>query len=461
VWTKHFKNQSLSKEIIRAGQIVYVPDTTQDDRVNPEVIDAGIRSFLGLPIPGEGRNLGVLYVYSRQPGRFDEGSTVAVLQTLAGQAGLAIANARAFEAEAQRRQEAETLRETALVLTTTLEQQEVFERILSELQKVVPYDSASVQLLKGDRLEIIGGRGFPNLPEILGLSFPIDGDNPNREVVRRRDFFIVADAPAKYKGFTEEPHVQAGIRGWLGVPMLIGDQLIGMIALDKRQPGFYTEEHARLAQTFAAQAAIAIENARLYQEAKEGQDYIRSLYEASSAIIALTEPKQVLQAMVDTIRQTSGAWRAVVLLVDEGEEPQVLAQRGFDLHLEPATSIRQKGISRQVIQTKQPRFFPDIQAASREVHPKIIEQGVRAAACLSFCMIGPSASCGCISGSCTLSLRPSSKPCKSMPARRPSPTIMPGGCKNWNRCARQRKPCPASLNPARPCSRSWRALPRS
>lgn len=557
-WRRHFRDQDLSGEIIQTGQMVRVPDTEQDARVDQKVITAGIRSFVGVPIPGESGNLGALYAYSQKPGRFAEWGTVAVLQTLAGQAGLAITNAQAFQqikahagymealvragqgltkatslgdqlnlawnfvreqlkvstffvalydkqtdmlsfplhydegqpveiperrlgddptqwgiagyvvktgcelywptqddkerqccslgikairigkpcqscfylplkigdevigavsiqsydryaftpilldacralgsqltaalenarlfkAEARRRQEAETLREAALALTTTLEREEVFEGILAELQKVVPYDSASVQLLKGNQLEIIGGRGFPNLPELLGISFRIDGDNPNREVVCLRAPFIVPDAPAVYKGFTQEPHVQAGIRGWLGVPMLVGDRLIGMIALDKREPGFYTEEHARLAQAFATQAAIAIENAQLFQEAKKGRDYIRSLYQASSAIISPAEPNQVLQAIVETVRKSTGAWRAVVLLVDEGNQPQVLAQAGFDHHLEPTTAIRPTGISRQVIQSKQPRFFPSTQAAANEVHPRIIEQGTKAAACL-------------------------------------------------------------------------------
>jgi len=136
VWTKHFKNQSLSKEIIRAGQIAYVPDTTQDDRVNPEVIDAGIRSFLGLPIPGEGRNLGVLYVYSRQPGRFDEGSTVAVLQTLAGQAGLAIANAKAFGQLRQTKEQLDALIENSFDAIIAIDQDRkvtVFNRRAEEM----------------------------------------------------------------------------------------------------------------------------------------------------------------------------------------------------------------------------------------------------------------------------------------------------------------------------------------
>jgi GAF domain-containing protein len=135
------------------------------------------------------------------------------------------------------------------------------------LREVVPYDTASVQLLRENCLEIVGGRGFSNLEELLGVTFdPSREDNPNREVIRTGTSFIVEDAPTMYEEFSRDPHAAAGIRSWLGVPMVMGERLIGMIALDRSEPGFYTQEHARLAETFAAQAGIAIENARLHQE---------------------------------------------------------------------------------------------------------------------------------------------------------------------------------------------------
>jgi len=565
-WRRHFKDQDLSRQIIQTGQMERIPDTTQDGRVNPQVIEADIRSFVGLPIPSPDGNLGVLYAYSQRPGRFEEGGTMAVLQTLAGQAGLPIANAQVFQqvqahagymealvrvgqgltrttnledqlaltwdfvreqlqvstfyialydrqsgilrfplaydmgqpigisdrplgenpaewgisgyvvktgqelswptsedeqrqcralglqpirvgrlpasescfyfplktgdevtgvisiqsherhafsptlqdafralgsqlavalenarlfvAETRQRQEAEALREATLSLTTTLEEQEIFERILSELQKVVPYDSASVQLLKGDKLEIIGGRGFPNLPELLGISFPIDGDNPNREVVRRRKPFIVPDAPAVYKGFTQEPHVQAGIRGWLGVPMLVGDRLIGMIALDKRQPGFYTAEHARLAETFAAQAALAVENARLFQEARNGLALLRSVYQAGNTLISEPDPERVLLAIVKQARKTLRAWRASVVLLDEAGRPQRLAAVGFDKKLRVDTVIRENGLSMQVVRNGQPIIIEDITPHREEVNPGMLEDGVGAAICLPLSLRG-------------------------------------------------------------------------
>jgi len=95
-WRTHFKAPKLSRDIIRTGQLVRVSDTRLDDRVNPRMIEAGFRSFVAVPIPGEEAHLGVLYVYGRDSGRFDSWGTVALLQTLAGQAGLAIANAQAF-----------------------------------------------------------------------------------------------------------------------------------------------------------------------------------------------------------------------------------------------------------------------------------------------------------------------------------------------------------------------------
>jgi PAS domain S-box-containing protein len=223
--------------------------------------------WLGAPMQIGERVVGVISVQAYRPYAYGEEEQL-LLSTIADQVAVAVENARLFEAEQRRRQEAETLRQAALALTTSLDRNQVVERILGQLQRVVPYDSASVQLLKDGQLEIIGGRGFPNLPDILGFIFSTEGENPNSVVVRTRAPFIVSDGPAVYKEFQREPHASAGIRAWLGVPMLVGEQLIGIITLDKREPGFYTPEQARLAEAFAAQAAAAIENSRLYEQVR-------------------------------------------------------------------------------------------------------------------------------------------------------------------------------------------------
>ncbi|WP_370324401.1 diguanylate cyclase, partial [Euzebya sp.] len=174
--------------------------------------------------------------------------------------------------DARRRLDAAEARTETLALATqalgrTLELQEVFTAILSQLRLVVPYSSASVQRLEGRRLQIIGGHGFDNLDEILTLSFDLRADdNPNRLVIESRQPVILAEAPEEYPAFRENPHMPAGIRSWLGVPLEFGDRILGMLSIDSREGDFYDDGHARIAQAFAAQAAIAIENARLFGE---------------------------------------------------------------------------------------------------------------------------------------------------------------------------------------------------
>jgi PAS domain S-box-containing protein len=267
---------TAAAEDIVDGRIHLTADlSTETDFPGEQMLyQAGFRSRVNLPLIVGGEPIGVLSLASRQLAYFRE-DQLPVLQQIADALASAVENNYLFRAEQRLRQEADTLREAALALTSALNQQDVIERILAQLQRVVPYDTCTVQLLRTspehreDRLEIVGGRGFPNLSELLGVSFVIGGDNPNSEVISRQAPVIVADAPKEYAEFLSEPHAQARIRSWLGAQMLVGDRLVGMIALDKQEPGFYTQEHAQLAQAFAAQAAIAVENARLYAQAQQ------------------------------------------------------------------------------------------------------------------------------------------------------------------------------------------------
>ncbi len=300
--------------------------------VEQELYRAGFRSRISLPLSIGSNVLGALHLMARQTGLYSRGacqSRLPVLRQIADALASAIENSRLFHAEQRQRQEANTLRETALVLTTALDLDDVIERILAQLQKVVPYDSSSVQLLRGDRLEIVGGRGFPNLPELLGISFPIGGDNPNTQVVRARAPFIVADSPVIYGDFRRPPHAQAGIRSWLGVPMLVGERLVGMIALDKREPGFYTPAHARLAEAFAAQAAIAIENARLFQAEREQREMAEALAEAAAAISSTLDPDQVLDRILEQMERVI-AGEAFNFMLIEGDLARVVRRRGYE-----------------------------------------------------------------------------------------------------------------------------------
>ena len=207
-------------------------------------------------------------------------------------AALAAENARLLGAERTARDQAETLRRANLALSTTMDLQQALDAILRELQAVVPYDSASVQVLRDGRLEIIGGTGFANLDELIGVTFdPSALDSPNGIVIRSREPLIVENASASYAEFRRDVHQAAQIASWLGWPLLFGDRVIGMIALDKHEAGFYTEDHARVALAFGAQAAVAIENARLFDEVRAARQEAEAANEAKSDFLANDEPR--------------------------------------------------------------------------------------------------------------------------------------------------------------------------
>ncbi|MFB0535515.1 MAG: GAF domain-containing protein [Anaerolineae bacterium] len=249
--------------VAHSGEPLLVNDVSREPRYYFVEESRDTRSELAVPIKLKEEIIGVLDVQSVELDAFGE-DDVSILQTLADQLAVAIENARLYEAEAQQRQEAETLRRAAMALTSTLDLEEALDRILEQLHRVVAYDSASVQLLGDDHLKIVGGRGFADPLAVIGLRFPTPGDNPNARVIESGEPVILADAQTAHAPFRESPHDH--IRSWLGVPMRFREQIIGMIALDSTELGHFTADHARLAAAFANQAAVAIENARLYQQ---------------------------------------------------------------------------------------------------------------------------------------------------------------------------------------------------
>ncbi len=310
-------------------QSALVNDVTVDERWQPvPILDEWVRSAIAVPLLSGDELVGALGIYSDRVHAFNEEHRLLV-ESAAATIAAAVANAQLYEAERNRRQEAEMLRDAALALTAAMDRNEVVERILARLQEVVPYDTASVQLLRGDRMEIVGGRGFPNLPELMGATFPADGQNPNSEVIRTRAPVIVADAPTVYAAFRREPHAPARIRSWLGVPMLVGERLVGMIALDKHEAGFYTHRHARLAEAFAAQSAIAIEKSHLFQAEREQRELAEALEEAAAAVSSTLQLDQVLDRILEQVARIVAGDAFNVMLI-EGNTARLVRWRGYD-----------------------------------------------------------------------------------------------------------------------------------
>ncbi len=296
-------------ELFEAVQNQATPMILENAQLNPYFQNWGssyyIKGWMGVPLHGRGMTIGLLTLDSRQGSAFDERSA-NLAQAFASQAAVAIENSQLFERSRQRAQEAETLRQAGAIVASTLKQDEAMQLIMEQLERVVPFDSASVQLLRNGYLEIVGGVGWPTQQKVIGMRFPIPGANPNTQVIENRQPYILGDVGEDFPEFE-----LIKIHSWLGVPLIVRERVVGMLSIDSYQPNRYTPDHARLAVAFADQVAIVMENARLFAAEQGRVQQLDALRATAADISAELELGKLLQTILE---------RAVSLLEAAGGE---------------------------------------------------------------------------------------------------------------------------------------------
>jgi diguanylate cyclase (GGDEF)-like protein len=275
-------------------------------------------SILALPLIALKKKLGAVIVSFETPHRFNE-EEVQICEQAASLIALALEKFQAMD-EAQRRADtSETLRKAGMAVAEQVELGQAVSYVLEQLKQMVPYDSASVQLREGDELYIIGGHGWGNSEDVLNLRFPIPGNNPNTVVIERGTPYYLPDAGEVYKQFKNPPHDH--IRSWLGIPLIVQEKVIGLLAIDSSEPNDFSEQEIMIATEFANQVATTLENARILKETQTqavtdpltGLNNRRGLMEAGeiefSRALLLNRPFSAIMLDLDhfkTINDTHG-----------------------------------------------------------------------------------------------------------------------------------------------------------
>jgi len=225
-----------------------------------------------------------------------------------------------YEQARRRMQELASLREASEAVNSTLNMNDVLRLILDQLREVVPYDSASIQLIIGNNSKVIACRGFKEPDKVLKLAFPLeDPQFPNYHVFMKGEPHIVDDVRLEYEHFYKEPekYQAAHIRSWLGVPLISKDRVIGMMTLDNSIAGFYDDDHACLAEIFAAQAATAIENAGLYEQAQQKVSELIALRKSGLEMVSSLQLGAVLNAIAESALKLIVPNDVFIFLYDE------------------------------------------------------------------------------------------------------------------------------------------------
>lgn len=177
------------------------------------------------------------------------------------------ARKRAETAERDQRALAEALRDTAAALSSTLSFDEVLERILTNVGKVVPHEAVSIMLVEDGVAHMVRSHGYQDTTGGTNGSqasahkrWKMSENSLLRAVAAAGDSIVLSDT-------SEDPGWDTPwIHSYAGAPIIIKGRLVGFINLVGGRPGFFNREHARRLRAFADQAAIAFENARLYAE---------------------------------------------------------------------------------------------------------------------------------------------------------------------------------------------------
>jgi GAF domain-containing protein len=248
-----------------------------------------------------------------------------------------LASSRIVELELARAR-AESLLTAAQVLSRTLLLEDAFDAILAELHRVVPYDTSSVQVIRGNRLVIVGGRGFNDLQALLGIGFDLDDrTSPNIQVLQSKRPKVFGDV-SHHPHFMSQIHGGGKIRGWICVPLIFADRIIGVITLDKFEPDFYNEELAELAMAFAAQATTAIENARSFETERSAREQAETLRTAAQSLGSTLSLRQVFDLILTELCKVV-PYDGCSIQQIEGDEMVIVGGHGF-LNLSEILGLR-------------------------------------------------------------------------------------------------------------------------
>jgi GAF domain-containing protein len=328
----------------------------------------GAKGVACVPLPVGKKVVGVLVVFSPREQFSDEER--AMLLGLADQAGLAIENARLYQETVRRLKETETLGAVTTALTRSLDPDQVLQSIVDSATRLIPASTSGVIHFADEA----AGKLIPqatSAPEanVWKAEMPI-GEG-------------IAGLAMQEKRLINVPNVEEDPRflpldtgtlkkSLLAAPLLIDGDCIGILSLNSDRVGAFSADDERLLTTLAAQAAIAVRNARLHQEVQRRVEELIFLNRVGRAVTSSLDLEQILATVMEETVLMLGTEAGSLLLLDE-ESNELVFEAAVGPRSEKAKSLRVplgRGIAGWVVREgqrllvpdvgKDPRFYPDI-----------------------------------------------------------------------------------------------------
>ena len=273
---------------ISSGQAILVNDLPADPRYVEFVPD--MLSQIVVPLLHQSRTIGALSILSRKKNHFNE-RDLAIVRQFAAYVAVALVNARLFEASRRDAEAFETLAEIAREVTSVLDLDLLFERIAQLTRRVIDYRTFGILLLND----------AGELEMQLAVQY---GEKVQVPLVRLGEGLVGYAAlhkePVLVSDVSQDPRyikLVDDVRSELAVPLMLQDRCIGVVDLESPELDAFSKRDVEIMSLLASQAAVAIENARLYEEVRANQvrleKEVRFAQRVQAALLPAGPPKRL------------------------------------------------------------------------------------------------------------------------------------------------------------------------
>ncbi|MDQ2810010.1 MAG: GAF domain-containing protein, partial [Chloroflexota bacterium] len=324
------------------------------------------RCFLGAPMIIGDRALGVILVYNTERDDAYDAENLTLLSTIAAQAASAIENVQLFQERERRINELSILNEVARDLTATLDASSLMERLLGHVMQFTNAGFGSIFRYDRQRngLRLLATQGIRDTAMIreLAQTWPLDRGLMGR-AARTRQSLLIADVTLEPDYVNLNPRVQSE----LIVPILKEDQLLGVISISSHLVNGFATDDVRFVEQLASQAAIALDNSRLYDEAQTRVLQLDTLNQLGNVLSAALDVESIFETLYERITNFFEVTAFYIALTDE-ENQQILFP--LMVEIDEATGDENRvvnqqvawgtGLSGYVIKTGQPLLIPNM-----------------------------------------------------------------------------------------------------
>jgi PAS domain S-box-containing protein len=237
------------------------------------------------------------------------------------QATMALENARLYEASEQRAIQLQALTQVAGNITSSLQSTELITSLLDQIRLILPYDTATLWLRSEHLLSVAAEKGFADNDSRINLSVAVEDSALFMTMIQTGEPIAVGDLrnDRRFPSLVEPERLS-----WLGIPLISKAEVIGLIALEKKEADFYNPDLIQAAMAFASQAAVSLENARLYEESTarateldQRSQRLALLNRLSSELVASLDMDYIFQLTGQQLRNALNASGVAAVMIDQ------------------------------------------------------------------------------------------------------------------------------------------------